>query len=497
MKNKKTFKEAFGRNPWDPWSAKAGLAETTAAQLEKFLLSRGIDPKYVTKDVKIAHSKSNEFKQWAATHREEVEIEDNLSEASTAQLHKYLMSRGINPLYVSKDTKIAHAKSNQFKQWAATQREEVEEQMTPTHQHQQALKQKLHTRSAEIKTPRGPGTHSEEVQNEDHVAIAMGKQLDDEGSMVLNQLDILDDAIAKLRTAIKDPKMQIPAWVQSKITLAADYMDTVGHYMTSKNEDGMNEAANPAQQAAIAINMKKKGIKPKNEEVEQIDELKTSTLLRYATKANKSLIGGDRSKEEKRIKGIQKANYKIQSRYKVKEEIELDEGSVQDTLHQRQQALRKKSGLPHPDYYKELGKSYDIEDDKERLAKQSEIKKKYNVESVLYDNPKGTLTRVTERKKEMSRSARIIKALYKKKGMKEDTYDWEKDDKSTASYGKQPKFKKSDDKASKVKKESDAAAVLSGGTTMTKQKRDIVELDPRMKVRPNKDAQDADDNNRN
>ena len=434
MKNKKTFKEAFGRNPWDPWSAKAGLAETTAAQLEKFLLSRGIDPKYVTKDVKIAHSKSNEFKQWASTQREEVEVEDNLTEAPTLQLHKYLMSRGINPLYVSKDSKIAHAKSNEFKQWASTQREEV--------------------------------------QNEDHVAIAMGKQLDDEGSMVLNQLDILDDAIAKLRTAVKDPKMQIPAWVQSKITLAADYMDTVGHYMSSKNEDGMNE------------------------EAEQIDELKTSTLLRYATKANKALIGGDRNKEDKRIKGIQKANYKIQDRYKVKEEVELEEGSVQDTLHQRQQALRKKSGLPHPDYYKELGKSYDIEDDKERLAKQSEIKKKYNVESVLYDNPKGTLTRVTERKKELTRSARIIKSLYKKKGIKEDTYDWEKDDKDTSSYGKQPKFAKSDDKASKVKKESDAAAVLSGGTTLTKQNRDIVELDPRMKVRPNKDAQDADDDNK-
>ena len=61
------------------------------------------------------------------------------------------------------------------------------------------------------------------------------------------------------------------------------------------------------------------------EEIEQIDELKTSTLLRYQTKANKALIGGDRNKEEKRIKGIQKANYKIQNRYKVKEEAELDE----------------------------------------------------------------------------------------------------------------------------------------------------------------------------
>ena len=64
----------------------------------------------------------------------------------------------------------------------------------------------------------------------------------------------------------------------------------------------------------------KKGMK--KEEAEQIDELKTSTLLRYQTKANQALIGGDRNKEEKRIKGIQTANYKIQSRHKVKEEVE-------------------------------------------------------------------------------------------------------------------------------------------------------------------------------
>jgi hypothetical protein len=58
------------------------------------------------------------------------------------------------------------------------------------------------------------------------------------------------------------------------------------------------------------------------------------------------------------------------------------EGTMADKLHSRQQELRKKSGLPHPDYYKELGKSYEVKDDKERIAKQAEIKKKYKVEEV-------------------------------------------------------------------------------------------------------------------
>jgi predicted RNA binding protein YcfA (HicA-like mRNA interferase family) len=52
---------------------------------------------------------------------------------------------------------------------------------------------------------------------------------------------------------------------------------------------------------------------------------------------------------------------------------------VAEKLAQRQQELRKKSGLPHPDYYKELGKSYDIKDDSERMAHQSSLKKKYGV----------------------------------------------------------------------------------------------------------------------
>jgi hypothetical protein len=65
--------------------------------------------------------------------------------------------------------------------------------------------------------------------------------------------------------------------------------------------------------------------KQTNEEIEQIDELKTSTMLRYSTKANKALIGGDRNKEEKRVQGINRAIEKIKTRH-TKEEVEqIDE----------------------------------------------------------------------------------------------------------------------------------------------------------------------------
>ena len=52
---------------------------------------------------------------------EEVEILDE-----NALLNKYLLSKGINPKMVSKDSKIAYAKSNEFRQWSMTHREAVE-----------------------------------------------------------------------------------------------------------------------------------------------------------------------------------------------------------------------------------------------------------------------------------------------------------------------------------------------------------------------------------
>jgi hypothetical protein len=58
---------------------------------------------------------------------------------------------------------------------------------------------------------------------------------------------------------------------------------------------------------------------------------------------------------------------------------DVDENSVRNKLHRRHQELRKKSGLPDPDYYKEFARSYDIEDDKQRMAVQAEIKRKYKV----------------------------------------------------------------------------------------------------------------------
>jgi hypothetical protein len=101
----------------------------------------------------------------------------------------------------------------------------------------------------------------------------------------------------------------------------------------------------------------------------------------------------------------------------------------------------------------------------------------------------GTTPNQTEptssRRREMSKSARIIKSLYKKhKMVKEEMYDHEKEDKSVQTYGKKPKMAATDKKDSFGENKPDAAAIMSGGTTLTGGKRDDVEIDPMMRNKP-------------
>jgi hypothetical protein len=68
---------------------------------------------------------------------------------------------------------------------------------------------------------------------EDHKEIASGKKKDSEGYMARTQLDTINKAVVSLKKNIKKADTQLPAWVQSKITKAADYIDTAADYLDS------------------------------------------------------------------------------------------------------------------------------------------------------------------------------------------------------------------------------------------------------------------------
>ena len=88
-----------------------------------------------------------------------------------------------------------------------------------------------------------PTDSPKKKMNENHKAIADGKERDEEGYMANTQMDTIISAVRKLKKNIKRGDTQLPAWVQSKITKAADYIDTVADYMDSNEMSEVSEEA--------------------------------------------------------------------------------------------------------------------------------------------------------------------------------------------------------------------------------------------------------------
>jgi hypothetical protein len=78
-----------------------------------------------------------------------------------------------------------------------------------------------------------PHPANESKIHEDHKEIASGKRKDDEGYMANLEMDKIERCIEILRKIISRPDYQLPAWVQSKITRAADFIDSAAEYLSS------------------------------------------------------------------------------------------------------------------------------------------------------------------------------------------------------------------------------------------------------------------------
>lgn len=84
--------------------------------------------------------------------------------------------------------------------------------------------------------------------------------------------------------------------------------------------------------------------------------------------------------------------------------------------------------------------------------------------------------------KKTSKAGSMVKEIYAKHRLKEDMYDWEKDEKQKP-MGKKPSVQKVDGSNELGDKKPKARMVLKGGTTLTGEKRDMVEIDPMLKNR--------------
>jgi len=119
-------------------------------------------------------------------------------------------------------------------------------------------------------------------------------------------------------------------------------------------------------------------------------------------------------------------------------------------------------------------------------------KKKHTVKEDNFSDPKAASEApfdmgscpndVAPESRRKTKASSMVKEIYRKNRLKEDMYDWEKDQKDSP-YGQKPKMQKADGVNDIGDDKPNARLILKGGTTLTGQKRDTVEIDPMMKNR--------------
>ena len=503
------------------------------AALNKYLLSRGINPKYATKDQKVAHSKTTQFISWKRNRMMEDSLGEGLTTTHTpAAKRAHALKKSVHV-----NTEIRTNGHDQLHSEAVDKKDTVtldipllirvlelarEDIKTDMDLHR-VVEKLINIRKKGMLTMKDYNYIAkihEEVFGENHIAVAMGKQLDDEGSMILNQLDDIDRCSQMIRDYVgKDYEKQMPAWVQSKVTLAADYINTVGTYLMSKNEEVKDEYARKVDKY-----LKKKYNK---EEVESIDEVSTTGYHAAAVKSRQdaavkvmSSMGQDKQAKTKldaRNRGLKrlgdrtsaemkKANsgpQKPRPPSKPPSEAELrgygqgrymgDSVEHDESLVEAQSAaVRFQKALQNAKKKREEEERRNAENAKRALTPKPVQEDKFQdpmaaTQTVGNEVENPSCSCEDGRKSQMTKSARIIKSLYKKKGIKEELYDHEKEDKPTTSYGKKPKMSVTKPTDNVGENKPDAAAVLTGGKTLTGQTRDTIEIDPMMKKRPGSD----------
>jgi hypothetical protein len=531
IKQNASEKPTFGTNPRDPWSTKANITED--AVLNTFLKSRGLNPIHVSKDQKVAHSKMGEFLKWKRDHMFSRPVSEATDKKDTVTFDIPLLIRVLE-----------------------LTREDIKSDIDL----HRVVERLIQIRNKGVLTMADyrmianlPNIRTKHV-NENHVAIAMGNMLDDEGSMVLNQIEELERGCAMIRSYIgKDYEKQLPAWVQSKVTLATDYMSTVGNYLSSKNED-VKESHDPwkdkhfgptkiiKQKYHVKTDTKSFNVKADNEDhahklvtkhapgskivsiehkgrimEEQIDENADEITARHQlhhTQMMAAMKAGDKVKQQYHSNELNKAKQdwavyhanqpkkqpdaiaqdyanreKMYGPGKVRDSVEIDGTPIQEGSA----ALRLAQALRKEREARELKDKSREAAEKNEKAKQPVQQQENTMDSLAATqapcdcaNTPDDVAPKDKNKKliQMSKSARIIKSIYKRKNMKEETFDTEKEDKSVATYGKKPKLTDNEKKVDSTNGKTSAAAIMTGGTTLTGTPRDVVEIDPMMKLKP-------------
>ena len=503
------------------YSAQNQVAEDS--QLGQYLKSKGVNASVLTTDQKISHGKSNSFKKWRDSHKfEEVEYVNE-----DALLDRYLKSRGINPEYAPKNTKIAHSKSTQFIAWKKQHMNEESITESPkeggkkkfsgmynpapkgTFAYDQALRKKKHDEIEKNQSKDGSGMTSaidrlekhlnkEEVELEkkaskyDFSKTKSGKPAPKQTKpfrMGNEPIGKMKEEVGLFEEALKTTNYKphdshkgfevSSKKVKTPKNLTNEYGDYHIYHGTIKNKNGpgkekkfvvhdrpldykfMHNDHSRDEKDAILHHLKKNGRLTEETQLNEIDQKFIDSLNKLAHKHKE----GDRVTVDSKFFGKQKGKV-----------TKVDNQSI----HVQRDGKKFSEKYPH-----------------DAVVKENTLDPNAATEAPA-DGANGG-NEVTDHNTKKPRSKLLTKIKSICQPVKEEMYDWEKDDKKQNSLGKKspksPSLEKEDPNAL-PNGEPKARAVMSGGKTMTGEPRDSVTIDPEMEARPdlsknNKDDKDA------
>ena len=430
-------------DPNDPWSAKNNVAENVTSRranlLQQFYKSKGWNVNYISKNKKVAQSKTGEYEKWKRDHG--IYEEDQIDEVSNELLGRYKTAAGQQASNLEKpatakkttnDAMLIFGKSLSRPAW----------QTMPNIDKKKNVKE------------------AKDVGEYDY-----------EGAMAKTQLQTICRNAEALQDMLKDDE-NLPEWVQAKITKAEDYITTSLDYLKSTDEleeeinldealsknstaynfihdfvhsdnpkfDGKSKAQR-MQMALAAYYAMQKRSRTKSEEVEPIEELNKDTVISYDIRAHK-----DQDKQFAIIDKAIRAN---------------DPKTANKASHK---FSKRSAGL----------------DRAEKRLEQEGVGDPQAATQSPADGANGG-EEVAPPRKSMKR---IVKEFYATaRQVQEDLYDWKKDDKAAKPYGKKPSVKKNDGVENIGDNKPNARLILKGGKTLTGEPRDTVEIDPMMNNR--------------
>jgi hypothetical protein len=431
-------KPTFGTNPSDPWSAKAGLAESEASLLKKFLLSRGINPGFVPKDTKIAHSKSGEFKKWKMDHQ-------NIGE-------------------------------------------EMSQEPSPTQKRLGDLKSSAN-KHKEIRTT--AGTHEKLHKEETNVCEECGQDPCACSHGFSQQIDEISKQTLTgyVHSAISDRNKTDAKMMDASAKNSKEFSKR-RHSNITKLLDKSNKRSAGIEKALHRLN---------KEEVESLDELDKSTIKRYKDKAILRQVGhasniydreveGGKAPDPEQHRKLNKVKAGIaRADVRLNKEETLDEVSSELLGRYKEKAKKSADELHSQEKY---GKAADRQMNiMKATGKQIQhttkaIAKSLNKEDAYQDSQAATQMPFDggndpSETPVSSKTAKVMAMVKKHKMVKEDLYDHEKDDKPAQTTKKPKVVQQQQDGYGRST--NDAAIVMTGGKTMTGETRDTIEIDPMLK----------------